>query len=484
MWKPPEKIKWTSEPGKIPDAKAVAASMLFSPLDSGRMRLRNRTWVPAMVPWRATNEGYVTEEVLDWYGRFARGRPAAIVVEATGVRDVPSGPLLRIGDDRFLDGLKELVERVRDESGGTTRLFIQIIDFLAIRRRPEREKYLRRFLAVTDAHRSALGKEGATEDDVRDALVECDDDRLEEILTDREWEALRAGYREQVNDVALPHIEELPRVLPDLFASAAMRAEQAGFDGVELHYAHAYTMASFLSATNKRTDGYGGDREGRVRLPLEVFTRVREAVSDDFVVGARFLADEAIEGGSGVDDACYFGEQFARAGMDFLSLSRGGKFDDAKQPKVGAAAYPYTGRSGYECMPQYISDDIGPFGRNFAATASIRETVRKAGYETPIVVAGGIHSFAIAEGALQDGTGDIIGAARQCLADPDWFLKLETGHGEEVRLCEYTNYCEGLDQNHKQVTCKLWDRVALDESGILKSSDGKRRLTAPDWVRS
>ena len=58
--------------------------------------------VPAMVPWRATEEGLVTQEVLDWYGRFADGRPGVLVVEATGIRDVPSGPLLRIGHDRWM----------------------------------------------------------------------------------------------------------------------------------------------------------------------------------------------------------------------------------------------------------------------------------------------------------------------------------------------------------------------------------------------
>ena len=66
------------------------------------MTLESRTWVPAMVPWRATEEGFVTQNILDWYGRFAEGRPGAIVVEATGVRDIPSGPLLRIGHDRFI----------------------------------------------------------------------------------------------------------------------------------------------------------------------------------------------------------------------------------------------------------------------------------------------------------------------------------------------------------------------------------------------
>ena len=94
---------------------------IFS-VDIGPVALAQRTWVPAMVPWRATEEGYVTEEVIEWYERFARGMPGAIVVEATGIRDVPSGPLLRIGHDRFLPGLRRLVETVRRASGGRTRL--------------------------------------------------------------------------------------------------------------------------------------------------------------------------------------------------------------------------------------------------------------------------------------------------------------------------------------------------------------------------
>ena len=276
------------------------------------------------------------------------------------------------------------------------------------------------------------------------------------------------------------HIRDLPQVLPGLFADAAIRAEQAGFDGVELHYAHAYTMASFLSRTNTRDDGYGGARENRLRLPLEVFAEVRRRVSPRLAVGCRFLADECIEGGSDVSDAVFFGAAFARAGMDFLSTSRGGKFDDAKQPPVGAAAYPYTGPSGYECMPQFISDERGPFGRNAEPTAMIRKAVRDAGTEVPVVCTGGIHNFEMAEDYLARGVCDIIGAARQSLADPDWFRKILSGHGAEVRVCEYTNYCEGLDQKHKPVTCQLWDKLPSDASE-RRTSDGKRRLTAPLW---
>ena len=356
MWRPPERIKWSPEPGRWPNREEAAASRLFQPIDIGPLTLESRSWVPAMVPWRATEDGIVTPEVLGWYERFARGRPGAIVVEATGIRDIPSGPLLRIGDDRFIPGLKTLVETVARASGGRTRLLIQIIDFLAIRRRPRRDRYLGEFLRITDDHRARLGAVDWPEDRIRAHLADLDDTALEAILSPREYEALQMGYRERVTDLHLPHVSALPEVLPDLFADAARRAREAGFDGVELHYAHAYTMSQFLSRLNDRGDGYGGTRKNRVRLPLEVFRRVRETVGEDFAVGCRYLAEDCVDGGNTVDDAAYFGTAFADAGFDFLSLSRGGRFEDAKQPSVGNAAYPYTGPSGYECMPQFVSD--------------------------------------------------------------------------------------------------------------------------------
>jgi 2,4-dienoyl-CoA reductase-like NADH-dependent reductase (Old Yellow Enzyme family) len=136
-------------------------------------------------------------------------------------------------------------------------------------------------------------------------------------------------------------------------------------------------MASFLSPLNERDD-CGGPKEQRVRLPLEVFARVRAEVGRDYTVGCRFLTEECIEGGNTLEDSSYFAVQFARGGMDFLSLSRGGKFEDAQQPKV-----------------------------------------RAAGFATPVVVSGGIHNFEQAEAVLAQGYTDIVGLARQALADPD-----------------------------------------------------------------
>lgn len=473
-----------------PTAEEAQGSRWFSPVQLGPVRAEERTWIPAMVPWRATEEGFVTPEVLAWYQRFAEGQPGVIVVEATGIRDIPSGPLLRIGHDRYLEGLSQLVEAVRTASGGRTRLFIQIIDFLSIKRRPEREKFLGRHLALDDDYRARIAEHAqdeslraAPEPLVRQRLLSLDECALETLLRPRDLESYRMGYRERVTDLHLPHIRELPKVLPELFASAAGRAAKAGFDGVELHYAHAYTMASFLSAKNDRTDGYGGPREHRVRLPLEVYRAARAALPSNVALGCRFLGDEVIEGGNRLEDATYFAVEFARAGMDFLSLSKGGKFEDARQPKVGWAAYPYTGLSGHECMPTTNMPPPGPFGRNVPLAAGVRHAVREAGLQTPVVACGGISSFWQAEEILERGDADLVASARQSLADPDWFKKLRLGRGEEIRRCLFTNYCEGLDQAHKAVTCQLWDRAKFEgePANVARTKDG-RRLIAPRWT--
>jgi len=484
MWKFANPIRHQILETRWPTAEEAARSRLFSPIAIGKLESRSRTWVPAMVPWRATEDGFVTQQNLDWYGRFAQGRPGVLVVEATGVRDIPSGPLLRIGDDRFVPGLRKLAEVVREASEGQTLLFIQIIDFLAVKRRPERARYFQRFLEVNDRHHRALAEiiGEASDDDIRAFLVNADDELVAAVLSPRELEALQFGYRERVTDMHLQHIRELPQELPPIFAAAAERAREAGFDGVELHYAHAYTMAGFLSAQNDRADGYGGSRENRVRLPLEVYRAVRSAVGHDYVVGVRFLADEVIAGGSRVEDAIYYAKEFAAAGFDFLSLSKGGKFEDAQQPKVGQAVYPYTGRSGYECMPTVLSDAVGPFGRSVPLVAAIKSAVNGAGFTTPVVATGGLSTFEQSEEILRDGHADIVGMARQALADPDWFVKVKLGRGNEVRRCTYTNYCEALDQAHRAVTCKLWDRVDLDEPGIATVDEGRRRLEPPNWL--
>ena len=138
------------------------------------------------------------------------------MVEATGVRDIPSGPLLRIGHDRFIPGLRKLVETVRRRSGGHTRFFIQIIDFLAVKRRPEKAKYFESYFAPSDRHRRALAEAmneqswlAATDQQVRALLKAAPDDLIEVALDESEIESCVTLSRART-DTHLAHIKELP----------------------------------------------------------------------------------------------------------------------------------------------------------------------------------------------------------------------------------------------------------------------------------
>ncbi len=126
----------------------------------------------------------------------------------------------------------------------------------------------------------------------------------------------------------------------------------------------------------------------------------------------------------------------------------------------------------------------GPWGRNVADVAKVKRSVVAAGFSTPVVACGGISTFEQAEGISERGDADLVAAARQSLADPDWFEKVRLGRGDEVRRCFFTNYCEGLDQSHEVVTCQRWDRLKgeSDDATVPRTADG-RRMIAPPWVR-
>ena len=443
-----------------------ARSLVFTPLPigTGGLVLPNRIWLPAMVTWRGTEDGFVTDAVREIYVRYALGGAGMIVLEATGIRDVASGPLLRLSHDRYVPGLRSLLAEMRAVSGSL--VVPQIIDFLKIATRKPTRQFLQTMVRRGQLPEATLA--------LTDAEFEAD---LERHLPDpRHRRDFLFGYRQTIEDLDLSEI----RRIPGWFADAARRARTIGFDGVELHFAHAYTMASFLSVTNGRTDSYGGSFENRMRLAREVIEEVRGAVGREFLLGCRYLGSEDILGedgrlhGNTLDDARAIGVELARAGLDFLSISRGGKFDDAKQPPVGEAMYPYTGHSGAACIPRNKKD---PFGVNAFLATGVREAVRAAGFPIPVVTSGKIHTFEQAETILREERADLVGMARALLADPDLPRKWLAGADREARACVFCPYCEEEDQRHRVVTCTLWPKHPLDHRSRL--TPGVWRAGAP-----
>jgi len=331
---------------------------LLEPIAINSMRLANRVLVPAMVTRLSGEDGFVNPGIIDRYVRYAKGHVGLIVVEAMAIHGSKSGPLLRISDAAFVPGHRDLVNAVHD--AGPSKIVPQIIHFMKV---------------------------------------------------------ARSGWRQTIDQLTPAEID----AIIDQFAAAAARAREAGYDGVELHSAHAYTLSSFLSRHNRRRDEYDGRTlEGRLRMFGKVYARVRKTVGADFPVGVRFLAEEAIKDGYGLPDAQRIALRMAQLGVDYISLSVGGKFEDAVH-RPGQPLYPYTGYSGDRCMP---GDWYPPLPHAHLA-AGIKAYVNSKGYNVPIASVGKISDPAEAERLLAEGQADMIGMARQLLADPDWVRKVE-----------------------------------------------------------
>ena len=366
---------------------------LLEPLDINGMVIPNRVAVPAMVTRLSGEDGFVNQDIIDRYRRYAEGQVGLIVVEAMAIHGAKSGPLLRISDDGFVPGHAELVARVHDASD--SKIVPQIIHFMKV---------------------------------------------------------ARSGWRQTIETLTDADIEAIIRQ----FAEAAARARAAGYDGVELHSAHAYTLSSFLSRHNRRRDRYGGRTlEGRLAMFGRVMTAVRRQVGDDFPVGVRFLAEEAVKGGYTVEDAKLIALRMAQMGADYISLSVGGKFEDAVH-RDGQPLYPYTGYSGDRCMP----GDWYPNLPHVHLAAGIKGYLNARGFTVPVISVGKISQPGEAEGLLRDGKADIIGMARQLLSDPDWVKKVASGRADAIVHCIYCNVCKQLDENFKEVHCFLWPKGA------------------------
>jgi 2,4-dienoyl-CoA reductase-like NADH-dependent reductase (Old Yellow Enzyme family) len=375
--------------------------LLFTPIHINGMLLQNRLILPAMVTRLSDEDGFVNKDIRDRYLRFAQGEVGLIVMEAMSVHGAKSGPLLRLSDDQHIPGLADLARAIHDRS--PSKIVPQIIHFLKI---------------------------------------------------------ARSGWRQKIKDLTKEDIN----AIIECYGASAGRARQAGFDGVELHMAHAYTVSSFLSLRNTRNDEYGRSLENRMRLMNEIIIRVRDVIGRDFPLGIRFDGEECIKNGYTLNDSCQMALRMAQLGVDWISISAGGKFEDAIH-KPGNPLYPYTGYSGDRCMPSISYPDMA----NAYLSEAIKRYINERGYFVPVVATGKIRTPEQAEQLLESRGADLIGMARALLADPDLPKKAREGRNDQIIWCTYGNVCKNLDETFHKVTCVLWPKGSLQAPESIDS---------------
>ncbi|MDP2341622.1 MAG: NADH:flavin oxidoreductase [Deltaproteobacteria bacterium] len=195
-------------------------------------------------------------------------------------------------------------------------------------------------------------------------------------------------------------LDEIARVA-DAFVDASLRCARAGFGGVELHAAHGYLLSQFLSRTfNPRTDGWGGDLEGRARLLRELVRRVRDRAPPSFVIGVRLSPeDRGFAKGLDVDETVQVAKDVADDGADFVHVSL---WDASKNTTKHAALHPVP------LFRQAIRDDV------------------------VLIAAGGVHTRADAE-ALQQRGADVVAVGRAAIVDPEWIARVVVEGREPIR---------------------------------------------------
>jgi 2,4-dienoyl-CoA reductase-like NADH-dependent reductase (Old Yellow Enzyme family) len=216
--------------------------------------------------------------------------------------------------------------------------------------------------------------------------------------------------------------EELSREeiknLVQKWIEAALRAKQAGFDGVEVHGGHSYLIGEFMSPhANRRDDEYGYDFNGRMRFPTEIVRGIKDACGKEFPVGFKFSAYEALEDGIKGSLAIDMARRLEKTGVDYLHVS-------SSTYMLGGTKYP-------DVPPIYVPE--GPLVE-FAAR------IRK-GVTVPVITVAGIVSPEFAERIVIEEKADLVALGRAMFADTEWASKVSRGKAVDVRPCIRCNFC-------------------------------------------
>lgn len=309
---------------------------LFDTTKIGPMTLKNRFFRASVGDHNPTCA--VDDRILMRYERLAAGGVGTIITGYTLVDSVEkSMAIMGMFDDSFIEGNRRLVETVHSHGANILMELVYIGSNFHSRDLPSR---VLSASAVTNRN-TGITPEAMTKDDIT-------------------------------------HVVQM-------FADAAVRAKKAGFDGVEIHGCHGYLLNQFLSPYyNRRTDEYGGSRENRSRIVIDVYTAIRKAVGDGYPVFIKVQSSDGYEGRVTNDDCLYLCNELAKIGIDAIEVS--GNFMDYNQ-----------GTAYFENIADKIAKQTG----------------------VPVIVTGGNRDFQTMQEMIDTTAIDYVGMARPLLKNPD-----------------------------------------------------------------
>ena len=362
---------------------------LFEPGSIGKLKIRNRLVLPPMATMFADKDGTISENTIDYYEARARGGMGLIIVEITAPGMQCTGPhQLSLGDDRFLPGWKKLAEAVHRHGA---KIAVQLQHST---------------MEVRDGKFVQVGPSAVI---VPTRIMGMPGNPPHELTGDE--------IKEMVN----------------WFADAAGRAKKAGLDGVEIHGAHQYLVAAFLSsATNQRKDKYGGSVENKARFMVEILQAARKKVGKDFPLWIRLNGQEwGVENGITISETKEYAQMAVKAGAQAIHVSG-----------YGAGSYIATAP---------IADTAGVL---VPLAAEVKKVV-----SVPVITVGRMGPE-IGEKVLCEGQADFVAIGRRNLADPELANKTAEGREDEINTCIGCMECidrrAGIfDQNDFRVVCTV-----------------------------
>ncbi len=364
---------------------------LFQPGFLGTVKTRNRVIMAPMATNLAGCNGEVTDDMIAYYGARSKGGAGAIIVENTCV-EYPRGSngavQLRIDRDLFLPGLGKLAEGIQRYGA---RAIVQL--------------------------NHAGGNTTAATAGVTPVAPSA------------------VSFRTVGNRARELQLQEIPQLV-DAFIAAAVRAQKAGFDGVEIHGGHAYLVAQFLSpAMNLRTDEYGGTTERRARFAREIVRGIRERAGNQFAVLFRISGDEFLDGGRTIEETTAIVKLLEADGVDAFHVTGG-----TNQFNVSAS------RARMVEPPSY------PEGWKTYLAAAVKKETAKA-----VIAVGVIRTPDRAAAIIENGQADFVALGRGLLADPAWVEKAAAGRDGSIARC--ISCGEGCSRNRtflgRQIRCAV-----------------------------